>query len=261
LQKKLALKYNFLLNVSITRAPIIIIIGWSGSKLRILSKYGEWYADIGYNSLVVASVVNPLSMVFTNKVENQVQQILHVLDTLQQEIQYKIPIHFHVFSNGGFVCFEKILEILENPESQYYYLNGQVKSFICDSAPCNQSVVTGSRALSYSITNPILFALIYCIAFVILTLLGPYYYLSKNMRTILYKVDKFKIFLKNPILMIIGKKDVICDYRYVEERIKDWKKRDMKVETLIFENSAHVMHFKENKKEYTQKVREFLKYT
>jgi len=257
--EKLALKYNFLLNLEFSRAPLIVIIGWTGSKLRILSKYGEWYSEIRFNSLIVASVMSPLSMTFTNKIENQVQQILQVLDALQQELTYKFQIHFHVFSNGGFYPLEQILMSLENSESQYYYLNGQVKSFISDSAPGALSTFSGSRAASYSIVNPYLFVIAFFITFTILLLLAPFRYLSKNMRYALYRVDNLKVFLNNPILVIFSKKDVICDYEFIKKRTEDWKNCGMKVETLLFENSAHVMHFKENKKEYTQKVKEFLR--
>jgi len=157
-----------------------------------------------------------------------------------------------------FTHLKKILMSLENSESQYYYLNGQVKSFISDSAPGALSIFSGTRAASYSIVNPFLFALAYFITFIILLLFTPFRFLSKNMRSALYRVDNLKIFLNNPILVIFSKKDIICDYEYIKKRIESWKKRGMKVDTLLFESSAHVMHFKENKKEYTQKVKEFL---
>jgi len=73
-----------------------------------------------------------------------------------------------------------------------------------------------------------------------------------------FAVENLQIFFDNPMLVIYSKVDALCDYENANSRVNEWGKKNKKIEKLIFEDSHHVAHFKEHKKEYTEKVKQFL---
>ncbi|XP_067846291.1 enoyl-CoA hydratase domain-containing protein 2, mitochondrial isoform X5 [Heptranchias perlo] len=170
------------------------------------------------------------------------------------------PILFHVFSNAGCMLYRHIVELQFN-KSATYFTKLNVVGTIFDSAPGNKNLQGGIRALYIvlgSSTN-LFMKYIAIAAFGLIVLL----------RVVLYPVTQF-VSLSSydalkvdpsrwPQLYLYSKADKIISYKEIEAMIKIRKLLGIQVQSMDFNTSQHVNHFREFPETYSTKCISFLK--
>ncbi|KAM9495017.1 transmembrane protein 53-like [Clarias gariepinus] len=127
-----------------SKQPVVILLGWAGCRDKYLSKYSSMYNDQG---CVTVRYTAPLKTVFISEsfgykgLYNTAPKLLEILYDYEVENN---PIFFHVFSNGGFMLYRYMVEILQSHKqcSSLY-----VVGLVMDSTPGNQNILGTLRAL------------------------------------------------------------------------------------------------------------------
>ncbi|XP_078074711.1 transmembrane protein 53 [Mustelus asterias] len=239
--------------------PVIILLGWSGSQDKHLAKYSNIYKNQG---CIVLRYTAPwrqifFSGIFSKNLHYTARKLLDLLFDIGIEDH---PIMFHVFSNGGCMLYRHIVELQCN-KTETYFTKLNVIGTIFDSAPGNRNLQGGIRALSAvlgSSTN----VFVKCIAI-------PAFVLIAVLKVVLYPVTQFVSLScydalkvnpsRWPQLYLYSKADKIISYKEVEAMIKIRKQLDIHVQSVDFNTSQHVNHFREYPDEYSTKCIRFLK--
>lgn len=169
------------------------------------------------------------------------------------------PIFFHVFSNGGFMLYRYMVELMQS-HKQFSLL--YVVGSVMDSSPGNQNVIGALRALKITLgtkVNPVLRCLL-------LTLFAVTVFL---LRVVLYPVTKH--FHKNhydamiespapwPQMYLYSRADRVIRHRDVERMVKSVQVKGVCVESFDFITPAHVSLFRDCPDDYSNRCRTFLK--
>ncbi|XP_078527864.1 transmembrane protein 53 isoform X2 [Lissotriton helveticus] len=241
------------------REPVVILLGWGGCKDHYLAKYSNIYHNQG---CIVIRYTAPWKMIFFSEsfgldsLREQAKKLLELL--FDYEIE-RSPILFHVFSNGGVMLYRYVVELVH---SHRQISTLWVVGTIIDSGPGNRNVRGSIRALNAVLmgsTNIILRYLILA-AFLIMVIL---------LRIILYPLTKF--FHENhydamkkdpsrwPQLYLYSKADLIVAASDVETMMQRRQEQGILVDSVDFEESAHVSHFRDYPVRYTEVCSSFLK--
>lgn len=169
------------------------------------------------------------------------------------------PIFFHVFSNGGFMLYRYMVELVQS-HKQFGSL--YVAGSVMDSAPGNQNVIGAVRALKTTLgtkVNVVLRCLLLALFTVTVFLL----------RVVLYPVTKH--FHKNhydammerpapwPQMYLYSRADLVIRYRDVQKMVQSLQEKGMRVESFDFITPAHVSLFRDCPEDYSNRCRTFLK--
>lgn len=128
-----------------TKEPVVILLGWAGCKDKHLSKYSSIYNEQG---CVTIRYTAPLKTVFISEsfgykeLSSTAHKLLEILYDYEVE---NSPIFFHIFSNGGFMLYRYIVELLRS-DKQFSSLC--VIGAVVDSAPGSANVRGALRALT-----------------------------------------------------------------------------------------------------------------
>ncbi|XP_078527863.1 transmembrane protein 53 isoform X1 [Lissotriton helveticus] len=211
---------------------------------------------------IVIRYTAPWKMIFFSEsfgldsLREQAKKLLELL--FDYEIE-RSPILFHVFSNGGVMLYRYVVELVH---SHRQISTLWVVGTIIDSGPGNRNVRGSIRALNAVLmgsTNIILRYLILA-AFLIMVIL---------LRIILYPLTKF--FHENhydamkkdpsrwPQLYLYSKADLIVAASDVETMMQRRQEQGILVDSVDFEESAHVSHFRDYPVRYTEVCSSFLK--
>lgn len=241
-----------------TKEPVVILLGWAGCKDKHLSKYSSIYNEQG---CVTVCYTAPLKTVFISESFGFKELSSTALKLLEVLYDYEVensPIFFHIFSNGGFMLYRYIVELLHS-DKQFSSL--QVIGAVVDSAPGSGNVQGALRALRATLgprINPIL-------RYILLGLFAVTVFL---LRVVLYPITKY--IHKNhydavrekpptwPQLYLYSKADQVIRYRDVELMVETLTQKGVPVDSFDFSSTAHVSHFREFPEQYTLKCRNFL---
>lgn len=132
------------------RIPVVLILGWTGSKDSNVRKYEQIYSDLGYHTIRFAPsnkltfLKSRLHKLYTNRLVEMINQL---------ELRNNTFVT-HMFSNAG--CFIIYQHLLRDPAAQFFRDNH--KSAIYDSAlglphKCVRLVSGINNLLRPAITN------------------------------------------------------------------------------------------------------------
>ncbi|KAM6948300.1 LOW QUALITY PROTEIN: transmembrane protein 53 [Aplochiton taeniatus] len=241
-----------------TKEPVVILLGWAGCKDRHLSKYSSIYNEQGCVTIRYA----PLKTVFISEsfgykeLSGTAHKLLDILYDYEVE---NSPVLFHVFSNGGFMLYRYVVELLHSHRQQFGAL--RVVGAVVDSAPGSGNVAGALRALAATlgpgINAPLRYALLALFAVTVFLL-----------RVVLYPVTKY--IHKNhydamrerppawPHLYLYSRADEVIRHGDVELMVRSLRSKGLPVESRDFLSTPHVGHFREFPEEYSLKCLDFL---
>lgn len=241
-----------------TKEPVVILLGWAGCKDKHLSKYCSIYNEQG---CVTIRYTAPLKTVFISESFGYKELSSTALKLLEILYDYEVensPIFFHIFSNGGFMLYRYIVELLHS-DKQFSSLN--VIGAIVDSAPDSGNVRGALRALTATLGPKITPVLKY----VLLALFAVGVFL---LRIVLYPLTKYihknhydAVQEKPPVwphLYLYSRADQVIRYQNIEVFMGTMKQKGVPVDSFDFVSSPHVGHFRDFPEQYTLKCRSFL---
>lgn len=112
-------------------SPLVVILGWYGSKFRFVSKYAEIYNAWGYD--VLAYIPDSWELFAKYYSEKGVKTILNIIEKDQKETESGFMIHS--FSNNGGIFVSRMMEILESLSNEYTFVKKHYRGLIADSFP------------------------------------------------------------------------------------------------------------------------------
>ncbi|CAH2310636.1 transmembrane 53 [Pelobates cultripes] len=239
--------------------PVVILLGWGGCKDRLLAKYSTIYHKQG---CFVIRYTAAWRTVFISEsfgfstLREQAEKLLKLLFDYKLE---KCPVMFHVFSNGGFMLYRYILELLHS-HRQLSKLH--VVGTIFDSAPGNRNVRGSVRALNVILkpnTNVLLRFLglaAFCLMVIVVRII--LYPLTRLLHENHYDAMK-KDTSPWPQLYLYSKADPIISYLDVESMIALRRSRQLPTKAFDFEKSEHVEHYRRYPERYSEICTSFLK--
>ena len=184
---------------------------------------------------------------------------LKLLEVLYDYEVENSPVFFHIFSNGGFMLYRYVVELLHSRDRQFGSL--RVIGAVVDSGPGSANVRGALRALTATLgprVNPVLWCVLTALFAVTVFLL----------RVVLYPVTKYVH--RNhydamadhpppwPQLYLYSRADRVIRHTDVEGMVGTLRRRGVPVESVDFASSAHVSHFRDFPVQYTQRCRDFL---
>ncbi|CAN2391495.1 Eukaryotic protein of unknown function (DUF829) [Pristimantis euphronides] len=241
------------------REPVVILLGWGGCKDKHLAKYSSIYHNEG---CVVIRYIATWRTVFIaeslglSSLRDQAKKLLELL--FDYEID-KNPIVFHVFSNGGFMVYRYMVELLHS-HRQLSKLH--VVGTIFDSAPGNRNVLGSVRALNTVLATRTNFLLRYLalLLFAIMVFV---------LRILLYPATRFLHenhydAMKNdpslwPHLYLYSHSDQIITHGDIENMVDIRRRRRLPTQSVAFEKSEHVCHYRRYPKKYATICTSFLR--
>lgn len=203
----------------------------------------------------------PLKTVFISEplgykeLRSTAQRLLELLYDYEVENN---PIFFHVFSNGGFMLYRYIVELLHShPQFSTLCVVGTV----VDSAPGSQNVIGALRALKTTLgpkVNVLLQYLLLAVFAVAVVLL----------RVVLYPVTKYlhknhyDAMMEHPApwpqMYLYSRSDRVIRYRDVEKMANVLREKGLTVESFDFITPAHVSLYRDCPEDYSSRCRTFL---
>ncbi|XP_069498436.1 transmembrane protein 53 [Ambystoma mexicanum] len=241
------------------REPVVILLGWGGCKDQYLAKYGTIYHNQG---CIVIRYTAPWKMIFFSEsfgldtLREQAKKLLELL--FDYEIE-KSPILFHVFSNGGFMLYRYVVDLVH---SHRQLSTLWVVGTIIDSGPGNRNVRGSVRALDAVLMGSTNVIIRYLILF-------AFFLMVVVLRVILYPLTRF--FHENhydamkkepsrwPQLYLYSKADLIVTSHDVLTMMEMRRQLGVLVDAVDFEDSGHVSHYREYPVRYTEVCCSFLK--
>lgn len=241
-----------------TKEPVVILLGWAGCRDKHLSKYSSIYNQQG---CVTIRYTAPLKTVFISESFGYKELSSTALKLLEILYDYEVensPIFFHVFSNGGFMLYRYISELLHS-DKQFSSLC--VVGALVDSAPGSANVRGALRALRATLgpkISPVL-------RYVLLALFAVTVFL---LRIVLYPLTKY--IHKNhydavqdrppawPHLHLYSRADQVIRHGDIQLFVETLRQKGVPVDVFDFVSSPHVGHFRDFPEQYACKCRDFL---
>ncbi|XP_023128627.1 transmembrane protein 53 [Amphiprion ocellaris] len=241
-----------------TKEPVVILLGWAGCKDKHLSKYSSIYNEQG---CVTIRYTAPLKTVFISESFGYKELSSTALKLLEILYDYEVensPIFFHVFSNGGFMLYRYIVELLHN-DKQFSSLH--VIGAVVDSAPGSANVRGALRALMATLgpkISPVLrYVLLVLFAVTVVLLRIVLYPLTKYIHKNHYDAVQDKP-PSWPHFFLYSRADLTIRHRDIEFFMKAVKQKGVPVDSFDFVSSPHVGHYRDFPEQYALKCREFL---
>ncbi|CAJ0958192.1 unnamed protein product [Ranitomeya imitator] len=241
------------------REPVVILLGWGGCKDKNLEKYSSIYHQEGCVVIRYTAAWRTVFFAESFGLSSLREQARRLLELLYDYEIDQNPIVFHVFSNGGFMLYRYMVELLHS-HRQFGRLH--VVGTIFDSAPGNRNVLGSVRALSTVLrprTSPplrylalLLFAVL---VFILRVLLYP---ATRFLHENHYDAMKSDPSLW-PQLYLYSHSDAIIAHRDIENMVDSRRRRRLPTRSVAFENSEHVCHYRRYPESYAAICRSFLR--
>nr|XP_006634796.1 PREDICTED: transmembrane protein 53 [Lepisosteus oculatus] len=242
------------------KEPVVILLGWAGCNDKHLAKYSSIYNEQG---CITIRYTAPWKAVFfselfgSKELSSTARKLLDLLFDYEVE---KSPILFHVFSNGGFMLYRYIVELLHS-HSQLCTL--RVVGTVVDSAPGNRNLTGSLRALQATLgpgTNVVVrCALLVLFACAVVVLRIVLYPLTRHIHR-----SHYDAMLEDPSgwpqLFLYSRADAVIAPGDVEAMARARRQRGgVRAESVDFATSGHVCHFRAFPEEYSGRCLAFLR--
>lgn len=214
-----------------------------------------------FQGCVTVRYTAPLKTVFISEsfgykeLSGTARKLLEILYDYEVE---NSPIFFHIFSNGGFMLYRYVVELLY---SDSHFSSLCVIGAVVDSAPGSGNVRGALRALTATLGPSVSPVLKYL-------LLGLFAVTVFLLRIVLYPMTKY--IHKNhydavrerppawPHLCLFSKADQVIRHKDVAVFVDALKQKGTPVDCFDFVSSAHVSHLRAFPEQYTQMCGDFL---
>jgi len=258
---------------------IIVLIGWWGANSRHLNKYVELYhQDRNHSCITLSGIVDSRTLAFKNDrvLRNFAFQGLVEVSCLLQKYE-ELPIMIHLFSNGGGFVWEHMLQILKerpfeeiekrsrNHHPNLNLISKNLQGQIFDSAPAYPSVETFIAALKSSgtIRNFFLLKVVEVVALCL-------YHAENFICNWIFRKENRLLAYWNTLLksselfsrkqgFVYSSMDHVTDVVHLENFIRCRKAQGTEVSVLKFDDSSHVLHYRNHPVEYKKFVGKFVK--
>lgn len=171
----------------------------------------------------------------------------------------KNPIVFHVFSNGGFMLYRYMVELLHS-DRQLSRL--RVVGTIFDSAPGNRNVLGSVRALNTVLTPrtspPLRYLALLLFAVMVFVLRILLYPATRFLHLSHYDAMKTNPSLW-PHLYLYSRSDNIIAHGDIEHMMDSRRRRRLPTQSVDFEKSEHVCHYRRYPERYAASCVSFLR--
>jgi hypothetical protein len=245
--------YNSYLYTSTTYGPksaLILLFSWNAAAAKHIAKYTASYQKLFPDCRILLIQCDTPDFFWTSK---QYQKI-HApgVGVVQEQVAHGGPVLIHSFSNGGanqLVEFAKAYK-----KAQGTILPHRVLAF--DSSPGNgRSYSKGYLAVKHGLPKTFFFqifggAIVH--AFMILTRLWWIMTLQRNVMTQVQEhLNSPELFdQRAPRVYLYSKKDEVIGDEEVEEHAEDATKKGWQVKRVVFEQSPHAGHVREDEGKY-----------
>ncbi|XP_076829043.1 transmembrane protein 53 isoform X2 [Brachyhypopomus gauderio] len=241
-----------------SKEPVVILLGWAGCRDKHLSKYSAIYNQQG---CVTVRYTAPLRTVFISEsfgykeLRSTAHKLLEILYDYEVENN---PIVFHVFSNGGFMLYRYMVELLQ---SQKQFDSLCVVGAVVDSAPGNQNVRGALRALRTTL-GPNVHAVLRCFLLVLFAVMVVL------LRVVLYPLTKhfhqnhYDAMMNRPApwphMFLYSRADRVIRHADVEQMVRTLQDKGLSVDSFDFITPAHVSLFRDCPEDYSSRCLTFL---
>ncbi|XP_044157788.1 transmembrane protein 53 [Bufo gargarizans] len=240
------------------REPVVILLGWAGCKDKHLAKYSAIYQ--GEGCVVIRFTAAWRTVFFAESfglrsLRDQAKKLLELL--FDYEIDEN-PIVFHVFSNGGFMLYRYMVELLRS-HRQLSRLH--VVGTIFDSAPGNRNVLGSVRALNTVLapgtSRPLRYLALLLFTVMVFVLRILLYPATRFLHENHYDAMKSDPSLW-PHLYLYSRSDRIIARSDIENMVAIRRRRRLTTQSVDFETSEHVSHYRRYPERYAAICRSFL---
>ncbi|XP_018429244.1 PREDICTED: transmembrane protein 53 [Nanorana parkeri] len=240
------------------REPVVILLGWAGCKEQHLDKYSNFYRKQG--CIVLSHTAAWRTVFFAESfglryLREEAKKLLGILYDYEIEVN---PVMFHVFSNGGFMLYRYMTELLHSdPKMRQLHVVGTT----FDSAPGNRNVYGSVQALNAILRPgtawPLRFPLLAAFAIMVFLLRIVLYPLTRFLHENHYDAMKRDPSLW-PQLYLYSRADRIVSHKDVEGMVTARRQRHLPTESLDFQKSEHVSHYRRYPEKYSHTCVAFL---
>jgi hypothetical protein len=243
------------------KIPIVLVLGWAASVDKHVLKYAQIYESLGFRTIRIAPSLR-LSIFQPNLHKEYAITLLEMIKS-KPELEHS-PIIIHTFSNAGTFIYRHITEMIHEPDNEYSYLKQNIKTMIYDSGPGHPSSLSKLIKSIAELAQPQLKSIVLAYGFAIIGVLAYYLKLIFSPRRSNFLDQTLKALIQDkvevPILALISKKDNMIDYRHTFNILKERQKHvpDLKINTVVFEDSAHCSNYSYYGDVYVEKIRKHL---
>ena len=237
---------------ALQHSPVVVILGWNGSKEKHLKKYSEIFEAKNFDSICVPA--KPFDTFL--RAGTKVKQIsLHVLNVLVELNCQRRPVFLYAFSNGGCAMFFHMMEALAYP-TQPFYQAVPIVGTIFDSCPISpdiNSLKATKESVVDMIKNPILKRVVWYSLGVVIP---PVIHFNSTVKR--YMSGLIESPLQCPQLLLYSKADKFAPYQDIESYAQARRDRGTYVVTTCWESSEHVNHYREHTDDYLDVLNSFV---
>jgi len=228
------------------RRPLTLIFSWMLAKDKHLEKYRQLWFRRGFDVLTVRT--SPLDLLLPPVGGRVVaKNLVKCLSELNSQYNEMVV---HAFSVGGYQFGETLLQ-LRGQECDDV-LNS-IKGVVLDSMVFTEDAAPGlSRAITL---NPILQPMIE-------TSIHGFLKLFDKVSVKNYEKASQMIFnplVKYPGLFFYSMDDMVSNVETNKKLAQNWRKLGNRVDSVCWEHSTHVLHYRDHQSEYEQRLDRFLK--
>jgi len=245
------------------RSPLMVIVGWSNSKNKQLAKYSELYEKQGLTTVSISCPLYRFAMFYDSLFADDTKACIDALSS-QRDINKDRKVFFQCFSTPGPAMYINIINYY------YQYIQGHfgtdryqndniedipnISGLILDSPTVNcgdaQQFSNGMKGNTKNMVSDYIFDVLGKIMFA---------YAVRTSKMYNYGPEFFRnIPVLIPQLMLFSKADKIAGYESILDYVKHQRAIGATVNSHMWEDSAHVLHYRRYPDEYRQLVSSFV---
>lgn len=241
------------------KIPVVLVLGWAGSKDNNVRKYEQIYAKMGYHTIRF-SPTNQLT--FFNTSQHK-QYAVQLLDLMKNELNLtKNPLITHFFSNACvFIIYQYILS---NDAIEYDFFKRNQKSAIFDSAPgwahSGLKFLVGIEDLvKNDLPSTFMAPVRYLLAGTFVGLISAYHYSTSGKH---YFTNAFETLLNDlrpiPTLVFYSTRDKLISAERIKELIERRRSKGALIDSVVYDDCEHVMLYVKHPEDYSKHMYEHL---
>jgi hypothetical protein len=243
--------------------PLMVIVGWSNSKNKQVAKYSDLFEKQGFTTVSVSCKLYRFAMFYDTLFAEDTKNCIDAFDT-QRDVNKERRVFFQLFSTPGPAMYVNIMNYY------YQYIQGHfgtdtyqnedkndvanIRGVVFDSPTVASGNATqfanGMKGNSTNIVTDVIF-----------NWLGRvmYAYAVRNSKMHNHGPEFFRNMpVSIPQLVLFSKADRIAGYQAILDYIKQQRSAGTDVGYRMWEDSTHVLHYRQYPEEYADLVSNFL---